>query len=302
MPVTEQANQVIETVRNLIVDNQTRQAAEYLCLHFETIGGEQFQTALLLQGRIRKLESQIAKNTISREDADLEHSRINEALLQLVEDSGKTISNPHESSLSWKKMRTPLLAAAGLVLVIFVFLPFFKKSSFDLRVMVFEAAGPVSEGRVKVKIGDYISPEKPLDSNGKAIFDKILSEYLRDSITLLLVGMKYRVLRQSANTAAESQEVTFTVERIRDTATVWGIVQNEKRAAIAGAILRVETPGGFVTAQSDAKGAFRIAVPDRSEGDQAQMTVEWEGEIRWNQQVTLSKSVAIPVLLKSSGK
>lgn len=294
--------ETVETIQNLVAENQTRQAAELLYEHLKAGGVSEKRTVLGLLGRIKKLEDQIVKNIISGTDADLENSKINEALLYLADElaAGRQVVPSGSLAFSWKKLRWPVLGTAAAVLVVLAVMPYFRPSSFDLVVNVKETNGsqPMA-GEVKVQFGDkFVTNEKPLDKNGRVVFEKNLAEYLNDTITLIPVGIeKYRVVGQTAMTAAQSKIISFTLNAVPDTAMIWGTVMDVDKKPAANAKLSLELDGKYITATTDGSGKFQLLIPNKKDGDSAPLKIEYEGEYRYNKRVTFSKTTALIISL-----
>lgn len=294
--------EVAASIQNLVAENQTRQAAEFLCDHLKTGDAAERRSALGLLGRVKKLEDQVAKNIISRTDADLEASKINDSLLYLADElaAGRRAAPPDSPVFSWEKMRWPVLGIGLVVLATLAALPYFRASTFDLIVNVKGPNGNTDpiEGQVKARFGDkYVTNEKPLDKNGRVVFEKNLAEYLDDTVTLIPVDMKYRVASQTAYTAAQQNIITYTLVAVPDTAMLWGVVLDMDKKPAANAKLSLELDGNYISAATDDMGKFQILVPNRKDGDSAPLKIEFGGKYRFNKQVTFSRTTPLAISL-----
>ena len=99
-------------IRQLIADNQNKQAAERLHQWFEGKSASRQDAALGLLNRVTSLNDNVLRGLISQADADLERNRITQSLLDLAKQLDDTDTLP----MTGKGFPAKPLLAIGIVL------------------------------------------------------------------------------------------------------------------------------------------------------------------------------------------
>ncbi len=290
-------------IRQLIADNQNRAAAERLLAWFESRSPERQDAALGLLNRIAALESSMLRGLIGQADAELERNRITQALLDL---SGQlNATGPVRSSTGRPLPRVWWLSAAAALLAVILFWVFSRSSgptppaSFDLTVHLHGPGGEsdvIREGKVKLVLGDHHLPPRDLDSEGRAVFDKIPGEFFDRPVHLIPVALHYQVAGQSARSAAESRSITFQMQPLPDTTLARGVVFLPGADSRPAKGARLDFNLGQARGTTDENGFFNIPVPVAA-GTTVKLLIEHEGRSRYNRDVTLSAGTPLQITL-----
>lgn len=267
-------------------------------------GQEQLQRfALQLQQRLQGVRQRELRGTLSREDADVERARITEGLLFLAANAGAgAVTIPDElapvfsSPAGSGRFRNRLLAAgAGLaaVLALIVYLAFLRPEApgtFDLKAYVEladGAAGTLAGSTVKLAVGDFQTPVRPLGDDGLVIFNGLARALETQPVTLIPVGERWEVVGQSVASAADSplNTITFQVRPLPD-ATIWrGVVLTEAQQRVSG--IEVVVGDGLARTTSDKNGEFSVTVP-LAAGAKTQVKAWKEDQLVYNRTVVIS--------------
>ncbi|MBL7780886.1 MAG: hypothetical protein JNM22_06685 [Saprospiraceae bacterium] len=297
------SEQTSATLRQLIADNQNKAAAELLYGWFEGKSASRQDAALALLNRIKALDSQVLGGLIAQADADLERNRITKALLELgkqLDETGEAdMPEPAPESKAW------IYGVIVILLAGMVYLAFDKRGSstappetFNLQVHVHGPGGEadlITAGKIKLLLGTYHSPIQDVNSNGQAVFTEIPGKYLAEPVQLVPMD-RYKVTAQSARSAQESRNLTFTLTPIPDTTLIRGMVYlpGPGNRPAAGATL--DFNGGQATALTDEKGRFQMAVP-LAAGKTAPLMIEYQGKNRYHRDLTVSTGTLFQLTL-----
>ena len=283
-------------LRQLIADNQNKAAAERLYAWFEGKSESRRDAALALLNRIRALDSSVLGGLISQADADLERNRITKALLELTKqlDDTEEITTepaPPPTSKAW------IFGVVAILLAGMLYLALDKSGNktvvadtFSVHVHVHGPGGEsdlITAGKIKLLLGAYHSPVQDINSNGQAIFDEIPGKYLAEPIQAVPLEMRYKVTGQSARTAQENQNITFTLAPVPDTTVVRGIVYLPGAGNKPAAGADLDFNGGMATGKTDEKGRFQVAVP-LAAGKTTRLKIDYLGKNRYNRDLTVS--------------
>lgn len=297
------SEQALSTLRQLIADNQNKAAAELLFQWFEGKSASRQDTALALLNRIKALDSQVLGGLIAQADADLERNRITKALLELgkqLDETGETEEPaPTSGSKAW------IYGVLVIVLAGMVYLAFDKRGapaappeSFNVQVQVHGPAGEsdlITSGKIKLLLGAYHTPIQDINSNGQAVFSEIPGKYLAEPLQLVPMD-RYKVTAQSARSAQESRNLTFTLTPIPDTTLIRGMVYLPGAGNKPAAGATLDFNGGQATAVTDEKGRFQMAVP-MAAGKTAPLMIDYQGKNRYHRDLTLSTSTLFQLTL-----
>lgn len=289
-------------IRQLIADNQNREAAERLSRWFEGKSADRQDAAFALLNRIAALNDNVLRGLTSQADATLENNRITQALLDLAKQLDettpiRTVSN--RLSTKW------LIAAAAVILAVALFWVFNKSgnvsapSTFDLTVNLHGPGGEsdlIRQGKIKLVLGDYHLPLKDINSDGQAIFDKIAGEYFDKTVHLIPIGMRYQVVAQSAQTPAESRSITFSLKPLPDTTLARGIVFLSGSGNKPAAGARLDFNLGQAQGITSENGHFQVPVPVAA-GATVKLMIDYQGKNRYNRDITLSADVPLQITL-----
>jgi DNA-binding transcriptional regulator YbjK len=291
-------------LRQLIADNQNKAAAERLSQWFADKSESRQDAALALLSRIQSLDSSVLGGLISQADADLERNRITKALLELskqLDDTGEIAGAPAPpGSKAW------IFGVLAIVVAGMLYLALDKSGSksaapdtFSLNVHVHGPGGEpdlITSGKIKLLLGAYHSPVQDINSSGQAIFDEIPGKYLAEPVQAVPLEMRYKVTGQSARTAQESRNITFTLAPIPDTTVVRGVVYLPGAGNKPAAGAELDFNGGQATAVTDEKGRFQMAVP-MATGKTAKLMIDYQHKNRYNRDLTVSASTLFQLTL-----
>lgn len=288
-------------LRQLIADNQNKEAAERLYQWFEGKSASRQDAALALLNRIKALDDQVLGGLIAQADAELERNRITKALLELskqLEETGEpTEQETGSGSKAWIYGVVAILAAGMLYLALDKSDKPAAPPEFTLTTHLYWGAGtlPVTEGKIKLILGDYHLPPKDINSEGEVVFANIDGRYFHDTIRMVPVGSRYRILSQSAKTPRESQNITFKVEQMPDTTIVKGVVYlpGTENLPAAGAELTFDFGKGVGV--TDGNGRFEIPVFSKPE-KLVKLVIRYQDKQRYNK-VILVPWVPIEITL-----
>ena len=290
-------------LRQLIADNRNKEAAERLYQWFEGKSAGRQDAALALLNRISALDSNVLGGLVSQADAELERNRITKALLELTKQLDETGEAEPEKPAESKAWMYGVLAilVAGMI-----YLSFDKRKSqppapdvFKVKVALNGPGGPsevINTGKIKLLVGAYVSAPQDINSNGEAICDDIPGKYFSDTVQVVPLNMRYKVVSQSAFTAAQSQNIRFTLAPIPDTTVVRGIVYlpGPGNKPAAGATLDFGIGKGSGT--TDEKGRFQIPVLAAA-STTITLRIDYKGKNRYDRQVTVSANTELPITL-----
>ncbi len=285
-----------DQIRQLIGENEQRQAADLLAQALRDKNPALFNIALVQQGNIKKLADQSAIGILSTDEANRERAKINAALLHLSDEYARLF----ESSEVQRSLPRWVLPVAGLVVLVIVIGWFIKNASatphypdtFDLEVRLHEPGGEqavITEGQVNLRLNDDV-PQEPhaLDARGTAIFRVLSSKFRGDTIHLLYFPpreRKFTVAQQSALTATgENQTIRFTIQFLPDTTVFEATLRDTKGRPVKNAQITVD---GNLRSTSDENGYFKVAIPKAS-GAVANFVIEKDGARRFVQDMTIS--------------
>jgi len=283
-------------IRQLIADNQNKAAAERLYAWFEGKSDSRQDAALALLNRIKALDSSVLGGLISQADADLERNRITKALLELskqLDDTGEMPEAAAPTSKAW------IFGVVAILLAGMLYLALDKRGNktavpdtFNVNVHVHGPGGEsdlITGGKIKLLLGAYHSPVQDINSSGQAIFDEIPGKYLHESVQAVPLEMRYKVVGQSAGTALENRNITFTLAPIPDTTVVRGVVYLPGAGNKPAAGAELDVNGGLATGKTDEKGRFQLAVP-LAVGKTTRLKIDYLGKNRYNRDLTISAS------------
>ena len=289
-------------IRQLIADNQNKAAAERMYEWFEGKSAGRQDAALALLNRITALEHNVLGGLIAQADADLERNRITKALLELskqLDETGETPETPQPMSKAWM-FGVLAIAVAGMV-----YLSFYKggkpaaRPEFDLTVHVHGPGGEsniITTGKIKLVLGDHNLPIKDINSEGQVIFDEISGTYFEQPVRLVPVGMRYKVVSQTHQTAKESQQITFELAPLPDTTLVRGTVFLPGAGNKPAAGAQLDFDNGRSVGVTNEKGQFEVAVPAAA-GQTLRLMIDYKGQNRCNRYVTVSATELLPITL-----
>ena len=292
----------VGAIRQLIADNQNRQAAERLYQWFEGKSAGRQDAALGLLNRVTALNDNVLRGLISQADADLERNRITNSLLELVKQLDDTGPLPAAGKPFPVKVSIAVVVVLAAIVLGWLGLrkgPAPPPSAFDLTVNLHGPGGEsdiIRQGRVKLVLGDYNLPPRDVNSDGQAFFDKIPGEFFDKPVKLVPLEMRYSVTPQSVRTPAESRSITFQLTPLPDTTVVRGIVflpgPGDKPASGA----RLDFNAGQAEAAADEKGQFHVPVPGLP-GAKVKLMIEYKGQNRYNRDVTLPSGELLQITL-----
>lgn len=291
-------------IKHLISESSLEEAAQLLAQHWQDKDASLHNLTLQVQERFHALKKEIALGVISRTDAELERAKITDALLYLTD----RLENPDMEvprhlqrylKVDEKKAnRTWLLVVAGAVLLLLVgyfsMQAAFKPTDFDLKVFLHGPKGlpePIVNAQVKLAFGDYQLPPREVDAQGRVDFTDIPIKYADDSIRLILMDLAYEVVRQSAPTAAQSNDgsITFELKPVVQWTNWRGTLKDADGKPIPNARLDIES--GLARATTNADGNFEVKVP-RASGERVQVVAyNKDGEQVLNNSFILTEQV-----------
>ncbi|MFN7115576.1 MAG: hypothetical protein ACK4TA_02195 [Saprospiraceae bacterium] len=275
-----------DAIKALIAESRLSEAVEALLVAWKNQDKQFYHLVLQIKERYHFLQNEIAKGVISQTDADLERARISDALLFLTD----RLDNPQAQlprhlqqyfgenlQKSKQKQYLILVVSATLVLVLaFFFLQsYLKPADFNLKITLqapANALANLAQQKVSLFFGHNLFATQEMDSEGKAIFTDIPNKFLHDSVLLQLDHPAYRIIGQSAATAAASGNggITFQLEPVTPNTHWRGTVLDAKGNAIPNAILDVES--GLARDTTDRNGNFALPVP-KATGERVQVTI-----------------------------
>lgn len=290
-------------IKHLISESSLEEAAQSLAQHWQDKDASMYNLTVQLQERFHALKKEIATGVISRTDAELERAKITDALLYLTD----RLENPDMEvprhlqrylNVDEKKAnRTWLLVVAGVVLLMvvgyFSMQATLKPTDFDLKVFLHGPGGlaePIINAQVKLAFGDYQLPPREVDAQGRVDFTDIPIKYADDSIRLILMDLTYEVVRQSAPTAAQSNDgsITFELKPVVQWTNWRGTLKNANGKPVANARLDIES--GLASATTNEDGNFEVKVP-RASGERVQVIAYVNGKQVLNNSFVLTEQV-----------
>ncbi len=284
-------------IRQLIADNQNKAAAERLYQWFEGKSAGRQDASLALLNRIASLDSNVLGGLVSQADAELERNRITKALLELskqLDETGTFSEASPPISKAW------IFGVLAIAIAGMLYLGLYKgPSEFDVTLQLQGPGGAsdrITAGKIILTLGDYPLPPKDINSNGQVIFDEIPGKYFDQPVRVAPLGIRYKVLSQTAQTAQESPHITFTLAPLPDTTLVRGIVflSGAGNKPAVGAELDFDAGRGLGV--TDEKGRFQVAVPAAA-GKSINLRIDYKGQNRHNRSVTISATELLPITL-----
>ena len=153
-------------------------------------------------------------------------------------------------------------------------------NTFDLEVHLRSAQDhPVvfQGSQVTVQFGDGpAQPPQPLTEDGRAIFPKLDRRLLHDTIRLTYLaknGRPYRVVQQVFYTAADRQQIDFTIELVPETTHVQFSLKDQN-GLIPHAIINIDNK---IIVQSDDYGLVDVYIY-KTAGSMAHFLIEKDGK------------------------
>lgn len=282
-------------VRHLIAENEQRQAAELLYKSFSGKNEQLAKIALVQLNNLKRLSDQVATGILSQAEINIELAKVNQSLLYLADEHARLFENKRatKTSSNRKWLWTGVTALAGVAAVFWILArPGAEKTpaTFDLEVLLHGPKGEqdlVQQGQVNVRLGSTVpQAPQPVDAGGKARFRELSGKYLHDSVQLVYFsndGLRYRVLRQSAVTGAESRTIRFELAVMPDT-THLKMALRDRKGLMADAKVTID---GKTVLFTDKNGYFEADVIKPS-GALVHLLVEKGGKRRFEQDVTIS--------------
>lgn len=299
-------------IGSLVAGGQLEKAAKRLEQFFERTDPERRQWVLQLQRRLHTLKAEYMRGVLSREDRDVELARISEALLWLCRQ--KTDASPEpprylRQLAATPQAKTPLTTmqwvwlSAAVVSILAVLGVWYwgipaATEPFNLTVYIQGPAGAAEApavGAVQVRLGSFRTDFKEVNSDGEVTFRNIPRIYREAPIELIPKNASFRVLQQSAETAADSETITFELQPLAH----WrGLVRDTDGHPVSGA--RVDVGPGLVETTTDAQGHFQVDVP-RPAGSRVQVEVWVDGQLRRrNSYVLTGSDDRAPIILNEA--
>lgn len=276
----------VEQIRQLIATSELLAAAIALTETWQGKDESLYNLATVLLQRSNALEQETMQGIISRPDAELERAKIIDGLLFLT----NRIQNPlvaiprHlkvyfpeavQKTTNWNRLI--LIASTLFVIAAASFLMqfWFKPTEFTLKIAlkgITAGKESIAHQNVKLFFGTNFYANQELDAASKVIFTDIPIKFLQDSITLELGTPAYKIVRQSAATAAQSNKgsIIFEIEPVTQYTNWRGNVTNREGKPIVNAVLDIET--GLVRDTTDTNGNFQIHVP-KAVGEKVQVRI-----------------------------
>lgn len=294
-----------DRVRQLIAENEQRQAADILADAFRNKNTGLYNLAVIQQGNCKKLGDQSAAGILSTDEINREQAKINAALLHLADEHAR-LFEPVKPGISmarkrlWYALILVALALTGWLIARVVENSAYPET-FNLEVRLHQPYGEqaaITDGEVNLRLGDAVPQEKhPLDASGVTIFKDLSSrKFQGDSVHLLYFptkNQKFKVVDQSAvTTTGKDQTIRFTLEFIPDTTLVEMTLFDTNGKRIPGAQITID---GTLHCTSDAFGYFQAAVP-KANGAIADFVIEKNGKRLFKQELAISpgpKSIPI---------
>lgn len=289
-------------IRQLIAENQNKVAAERLYEWFEGKSAGRQDAALALLNRITALEHNVLGGLIAQADADLERNRITKALLELskqLDATDEVTDAPVPMSKAWIFGVLAIAVAGMLYLSLYKGGAPARPAEFDVTVQLHGPGGasePITAGKIILTLGDYNLPPKDINSNGQVIFDEIPGKYFDQPLRVAPIGIRYKVLSQTAQTARESQSITFTLAPLPDTTLVRGIVFLPGAGNKPAVGAELDFDAGRGQGVTDEKGRFQVAVPAAA-GKSINLRIDYMKQNRYNRNVTISATELLPITL-----
>lgn len=294
-----------DRVRQLIAENEQRQAADILSDAFRDQNASLFNLALIQQGNCKKLADQSAAGILSTDEINREQAKINAALLHLADEHARLFETGKSAVSQAPKRLWYAVALAALALTVWLIARVVENTgypeTFNLEIRLHQPGGEqaaITEGQVNLRLGDAVPQEKhTLDGSGTAVFKDLSSGKFRgDSVYLLYFpaqNRKFTIVDQSAaKTTGKDQTIRFTLEFIPDTTLVEMTLFDAKGQRIPGAQITID---GTLRCTSDEHGYFRAAIPKAS-GAIADFVIEKNGKRLFKQELAISpgpKSIPI---------
>ncbi len=141
--------------------------------------------------------------------------------------------------------------------------------------------------RVTVRFGDGPDqPPQPLTENGRAVFPQLDRRLLHDTIRLTYLaenGRPYRVIQQVFYTAADRQQIDFTIELIPETTHVQFSLK-DKNGLLPHALIRIDNK---IMVESDDYGFVDLYIP-KTAGSMAHFIIEKDGKTLLDKEVLVT--------------
>lgn len=286
-----------DRVRQLIGENDQRQAAGLLLGALRDKNPGLFNIALVQQANIKKLADQSAAGILSPDEMNREQAKINAALLHLSDEYARLFEAAHTGVRTLPRWVLPVaVVVAALMLIGWWIKNASAKSAypdtFDLEVRLHEPGGEqavIREGQVNLRLGEAV-PQKPtaLDAAGTAVFRELSSKYRGNTVHLLYFPLgerRFKIIRQSELTiSGQNQAIRFVLQFLPDTTVFEATLRDPKGRPLRAAQITVD---GNLHAASDQNGYFRLAIPKAS-GAVANFVIEKDGVRRFVQDITIS--------------
>jgi len=284
-------------VRQLIAENEQRQAAEMLSDAFKDKNASLLNLAFIQQGNIKKLADQTVAGILSTDEINREQAKINAALLHLADEHARLFEASKPGFSLPRKSLWYLFALAAILLAGWLIAKVSENTgypeTFDLEVRLHQPGGEqaeITDGDINLRLGDDVPQEKhPINAEGAAVFKDLSSSKFRgDSVHLLYFPNQNRAFKLLAQSAAiatgKDQTIRFTLEFIPDTTLVEMTLFDAKGRRISGAQITID---GNLRCTSDEYGYFRAAVPKAS-GAVADFVIEKNGKRLFKQELAIS--------------
>lgn len=294
-----------EKLQQLVAGDQLSEAAEALAGFWKKKHAGLEALALAQLRRLKTLQTEQRKGTVSDNDAFVERAKVTDALLLIIgqTDAGKpTVPEALKAYLPPKPAFQPvmlvLIAAFFMAVAFITYRAFFTgPEDFTLALNFMESGDEsklVNQGKARIILGSRPMDVKAINAEGRIFYEQIPASALNDSVRVVVIDMPYRVTGQSAYTAAKSRSIAVSLEPVQDTLSWRGTVIDAGGKPIEHAVIDVEN--GLAKGQTDAMGHFRIAVPGKA-GDQVQTVVLLNGKVVRNARFTLSETAPPTIVL-----
>jgi hypothetical protein len=280
----------IEDIKRHIAENRLREATDDLLERISKQAPRLHRLAMHVSRRLAALEQQQAKGVVSAAETELEAARIGDALLYLGDclAGDRQVEMPPHLKAYFQESLKPrdrpfqwawwsIAALLALAVTWWAIQPM-PVNTYALQLRLHdggEPAQPISGGKVQLLIGGRQWPAREVSSEGEVVYADIPGAYRHDTISLALIGMRYRVDSQSHYTIAQAHtgSIAFRLVPLADT-TLWrGTVSDARGRPSAG--VRIDVESGLAEGVTDEKGRFQIAVP-RAEGQTVRVVI-WAG-------------------------
>lgn len=280
-------------LRQLIADNQNKEAAERLYHWFQGKNEARQDAALALLNRINALHTNVLGGLVAQADADLERNRITKALLELSKQLDEQGEHPEADA---PMSKTWIFGVLAIAFAGIIYLNFYKGGratvppAFDMTVNVYGPGGEsdaITSGKIKMALGAYVLPPQDINSNGQAIFPEIPGPYWDDTIRIIPVGMRYRAGTPSARTAQESRKISVQLAPLPDTTLLRGMVYLSGAGDQPAVGAELDFDLGKSKTRTNENGQFELAAP-LAAGKTINLTIRYQGRERFNKEVTIS--------------